>query len=251
MSLGVSLLMAEITEKLLYTTDVQDGKTVIVDRDIPFRLRYRLNKNLVMFKRDVQVFNQRKLLYLAQYGEPTEDGQNVVIKDDHKMDLYKEAISALVDSKVEHNIMTIEPEDLEMITDTDIKISPEAMTLFIGYMTNDPELEKDLKCDIKFRAPKYVPEPPKVEKAPDLPATDVEELSSPVEPSSTEPSKPARKRKTITEASKTSESAPKTKKAPTKSKKKEEGSQSGEVADASTPVKKRAPKKKKETTDGE
>lgn len=150
MNLGVALLMSEITEKLLYTVADRDGEKVLVDRDIPFRLRYRLNKNRVLFNKDVQFFNQQKLLYLAQYGEPTEDGKNVIIKDEHKLELYKAAISNLVDSKVEHTIMTLEPEDLELINDSDIKISPEAMTLFIGYMTNDPELEKDLATEVRI-----------------------------------------------------------------------------------------------------
>ena len=150
MTLGISLLMSEIIEKLLYVEKEENGQKVFVDRKIPFRLRYRLNKNRVMLEKDAQVFNRQRMLYLAQYGTPTEDGKNVVIKDEHNLELYKAAVGALVDTKVNHELMTLEPEDLELINDCDIEISPDAMALFIGYLTNDPELEKDLATIINI-----------------------------------------------------------------------------------------------------
>ena len=151
MTIGVSMVLSEVTEKILYSIEEKDGKKVLVDRDIPFRLRYRLNRNRTMFNRDVQFFNREKLLLLAQYGEPSEDGRNVVITDEKKMEMYRDSISRLLDSKVEHSIMTVEIEDIEKISDSDIRISPDAMTLFIGYMTNDPELRKDLSSDVILR----------------------------------------------------------------------------------------------------
>ena len=151
MTIGVSMVLSEVTEKILYSIEEKDGKKVLVDRDIPFRLRYRLNRNRTMFNRDVQFFNREKLLLLAQYGEPSEDGRNVVITDEKKMEMYRDSISRLLDSKVEHSIMTVEIEDIEKISDSDIRISPDAMTLFIGYMTNDPELKKDLSSDVILR----------------------------------------------------------------------------------------------------
>lgn len=210
MSLGVSLLMSEITEKLLYTTEEREGQKVLVDRDIPFRLRYRLNKNRVMFDRDVQFFNKQKLLYLAQYGEPSDDGRNVVIKDEHKLELYREAISNLVDSKVEHNIMTLEPEDLELIEDTDIPISPDAMTLFIGYMTNDPDLEKDLATEIRIN-PRPVEDKPAIKVNPEKVGVEQTEPEKSVE------KKPKASRKTSTKKT-TEDGAEKPKKTKTQKK---------------------------------
>jgi len=214
MTLGVSLLLGEITEKLLYKVESIDGKDVLVDRDIPFRLRYRLNKNRVMFKKDSEFFNQRRLLYLAQYGEPTEDGQNVVIKDEKNMELFREAVSNLVDAPVSHNLMKLNPEDLELVQDTDIKVSPDAMSIFILYLTEDEALEKDLKVDINVSP--YKPKSVLVDEKKEQVEAPVEEPAAEVPPVVEEAPKKKATRKKKVETTPTEE---KPKKASTRKKK--------------------------------
>ena len=152
MTLGVSLVLNEMVEKLLFTVKEVDGKRVVVDRELPFRLRYRLNRNRQLLEKDATYFDRQRLILLAKYGEPTEDEQNVVIKEEYQED-YKKAISDLIDSTVEHNLMALEPEDLALINDTDINVSPDAMTIFIGYMTNDPSLHEELNTSVNLISP--------------------------------------------------------------------------------------------------
>lgn len=158
-TLGVSLILRDVINEILFTKKTSaDGKVYTVDRELPFRLRYRLNKNRLIFEKDANEFQNLRLFALAKYGEPSEDGKNVVINDPQKQELFKQEISSIIDTPVKHNIVKLEPEDIEAVTDTSITISPDAMSLFIGYMTNDPELQEDLNTKIKvnFKSP----EPP-------------------------------------------------------------------------------------------
>ena len=145
MSLAIALALDEICQKLMYSVVEKDGKKVVVDRELPFRLRYRLNRNRTLLSKDVEFFNKRKALLFAQYGEPTEDGENVVINNEENLAKYKEAMSDLLDKEVSHTFFTLSPEDLDMVKDSDILISPEAMSVFIAYMTDDEEVKKSFR----------------------------------------------------------------------------------------------------------
>ena len=149
MTLGVSLVLNEIVEKLLYTVKEVDGKKMIVDRELPFRLRYRLNRNYNAINKDAKYFDMQRMMLMAKYGTPTEDGKNVVISEENQEE-YKKSISDLIDSVVEHTIMTLEPDDIVLIKDTDIVVSPDAMSIFIGYMTNDPALLEEITTEVKL-----------------------------------------------------------------------------------------------------
>ena len=148
-TLGVSLILGDVINEILYAkkTD-ENGQTYTVDRDLPFKLRYKLNKNRMIFEKDSKEFQNYRLIALAQYGEPSEDGKSVVINDPEKQELFKKRISELIEVPVSHNIVRLDPDDFDAVTDTTITISPDAMSLFIGYMTNDPELLKDLESKL-------------------------------------------------------------------------------------------------------
>ncbi len=167
MNLGASLVLAEVSKMLLYKTITNaDGQQVLVDRDIPFRLRYRLNKDRILFEKDAAKFNQNRMIALAKYGEMDEAGETVSIKDPEKMELFKEEISKLVDSEVTHPIALLSPEDIDLIKDTDMPISPEAMSIFIGYLVDDPDMRLEAKVAANIVAEKReetIAEEPKVE----------------------------------------------------------------------------------------
>ena len=150
-TLGVSLILGDVINLLLYTKKKDaNGKEYIADRDLPFKLRYRLNKNRMLFEKDSREFEKVRLFTLAKYGEATEDGQNVVITDPQKQGFFRKELGDILETPVSHSIVRLDPEDLDLVTDTDINISPDAMALFIGYMTNDPELQKDLDTKINI-----------------------------------------------------------------------------------------------------
>ena len=186
MSLAIALALDEICQKLMYSVVEKDGKKVVVDRELPFRLRYRLNRNRTLLSKDVEFFNKRKALLFAQYGEPTEDGENVVINNEENLAKYKEAMSDLLDKEVSHTFFTLSPEDLDMVKDSDILISPEAMSVFIAYMTDDEEVKKSFRTVVNIVPNKEE----KVTKEAEAPKATEEVKTEPEQPKPTkEPTK--------------------------------------------------------------
>jgi len=150
-NVGVALVLGEVTTKLLYKRiENENGETVYVDRNIPFRLRYWLNKNKIILDRDVKEFNQKRMFALAELGEPTEDGTSVVIKDEKNQEKYKQIISDLVDKKISRSLSLLSPDDIKLLEDDDILVSPEAMSVFINYMVDDDSLREDIEMEVNI-----------------------------------------------------------------------------------------------------
>ena len=194
MTLAIALALDEICQKLMYSVVEKDGKKVVVDRELPFRLRYRLNRNRTLLSKDVEFFNKRKALLFAQYGEPTEDGENVVINNEENLAKYKEAMSDLLDKEVSHTFFTLSPEDLDMVKDSDILISPEAMSVFIAYMTDDEEVKKSFRTVVNIVPPKEE-EVTKEAEAPKATEEVKAETEQPTPAKKTTPKKPRSPRK--------------------------------------------------------
>ena len=194
MPLAIALALDEICQKLMYSVVEKDGKKVVVDRELPCRLRYRLNRNRTLLSKDVEFFNKRKALLFAQYGEPTEDGENVVINNEENLAKYKEAMSDLLDKEVSHTFFTLSPEDLDMVKDSDILISPEAMSVFIAYMTDDEEVKKSFRTVVNIVPPKEE-EVTKEAEAPKATEEVKAETEQPTPAKKTTPKKPRSPRK--------------------------------------------------------
>ena len=194
MSLAIALALDEICQKLMYSVVEKDGKKVVVDRELPFRLRYRLNRNRTLLSKDVEFFTKRKALLFAQYGEPTEDGENVVINNEENLAKYKKAMSDLLDKEVSHTFFTLSPEDLDMVKDSDILISPEAMSVFIAYMTDDEEVKKSFRTVVNIVPPKEE-EATKEAEAPKATEEVKAETEQPTPTKKTTPKKPRSPRK--------------------------------------------------------
>ena len=194
MSLAIALALDEICQKLMYSVVEKDGKKVVVDRELPFRLRYRLNRNRTLLSKDVEFFTKRKALLFAQYGEPTEDGENVVINNEENLAKYKEAMSDLLDKEVSHTFFTLSPEDLDMVKDSDILISPEAMSVFIAYMTDDEEVKKSFRTVVNI-VPNKEEKVTKEAEAPKATEEVKAETEQPTPTKKTTPKKPRSPRK--------------------------------------------------------
>ena len=204
MTMAIALALDEICQKLMYSVVEKDGKKVVVDRELPFRLRYRLSRNRTLLSKDVELFNKRKALLFAQYGEPTEDGENVTITNEENLEKYKQAMSDLLDKEVTHTFFTLAPEDLDLVMDSDILISPEAMSVFVAYMTDDQEIRESFRTVVNIVPPKEETKAEEVKEEPKVEEVSKEEPKEEiVEPkkktASTAPKKPRapRKKKTV------------------------------------------------------
>ena len=204
MTLAIALALDEICQKLMYSVVEKDGQKVVVDRELAFRLRYRLSRNRTLLSKDVELFNKRKALLFAQYGEPTEDGENVTITNEDNLEKYKQAMSDLLDKEVTHTFFTLAPEDLDLVKDSDILISPEAMSVFVAYMTDDQEIRESFRTVVNIVPPKEETSTTEPKEEPKVEEVSKEEPKEEiVEPkkktASTAPKKPRapRKKKTV------------------------------------------------------
>lgn len=153
--LGMALLLNEIVNKLLYEEVEVNGKRELKNRsDIPFRLLYRLNRNTASLSRDAQKFEEIKQQYLLKYGTLSEDLSQITFTEENR-NLYSTAINDLLESPINHNIVLLDPDDLDKLT-FNVVINPESMRLFIAYMTDDEDYLADLANPFTFNAPEAV-----------------------------------------------------------------------------------------------
>lgn len=143
-NLGTSLLLREVILRLLYVDKEVEGKKVTEERNIPFRLKYRLTRTISVLDKDFKKSELGKNKILAKYGELNQEGTALVVPED-KMEAYKKEIYKLFEEKVTHSLQRVEPEDLVEIEDYVEGISQSALALFIAYMTNDEEFLKDFE----------------------------------------------------------------------------------------------------------
>ena len=152
--LGMSLLLNEIINKLLYEVVEVDGKQEVRNRSLPFRLLYRLNRNSAALAKDAQQFAELKQQCLIRYGQLSEDLSQVNFTEEGQK-AYTAAMQDILEIPVEHNIVVLDVEDIDKITDH-IIINPESMRLFIAYMTDDEDYLADLNNPITVKAPESV-----------------------------------------------------------------------------------------------
>ena len=178
MTLGTALVLSEMVNMLLTKkiTD-SDGKERLIDREIPFRLKYRLTRNKATLDKDVAKFNEFRLLALAKYGEPTEDGQNVVINDPQKMQEFMAVLMEYLRIEVVHSVQKLDPKDFDEITDV-ISVPEDSIKVLLGYLVEDKEFLEDIATEIKFTPHKAEETKPIEEKV----ETPVEEkVETPIE----------------------------------------------------------------------
>ena len=180
MTLGTALVLSEMVNMLLTKkiTD-SDGKERLIDREIPFRLKYRLTRNKATLDKDVAKFNEFRLLALAKYGEPTEDGQNVVINDPQKMQEFMAVLMEYLKIEVEHSVQKLDPKDFDEITDV-ISVPEDSIKVLLGYLVEDKEFLEDIATEIKF-TPHKVEETKPIEEKVEKPVEEKVEETKAVE----------------------------------------------------------------------
>lgn len=139
---SIALILDDCINKILYD---EEGN----ERTLPFKLKYKINKNKSLISKDVSDFEKIKMQLIAIYGEPTADGKEVVVKDPNKVDAFMKAINLLLLQEIEHSITKIEEEDLSSLT-MNINIPYPKLEIFQAYMCDEPELLKELTTGARF-----------------------------------------------------------------------------------------------------
>lgn len=151
MPLSVSLLLSEMINRLLQeVVKNEDGTTTVTKRNIPFSLEYRLTRNKTSLERDIQRFDNARLVALAKYGEPTPDGKSVMISDPVKSELFKKEMEAILDTEITHSVVKVDPKDFDSITE-DLGFSTDALKVLTLYLVDDADLIEDLGMQVNFK----------------------------------------------------------------------------------------------------
>ena len=145
-SLAVALTIRDLADQILYEKRVINDKLVVTERALPFRLKYRLGKNLISIDRDCQLFDDQRIALMAKYG--TQAGDKFEIVGENNMKNYQRDLKTLLNYSTPHSIVRLEPEDIELLKDN-TSVSLEDMKIFIAYMMNEPDVFKDLEVSLK------------------------------------------------------------------------------------------------------
>lgn len=153
---SIALILENAMNKILYD---EEGK----ERMLPFGIKYRIGKNKAYIDKDVTDFNNIKLRLIATFGDPTEDGKDVVVSDPAKKQMFISAMNELLLKEVSHYITKMKTEELEVLTDN-IDVDYNTLKIFQAYMCDEPELFKDLTTDVDIKFEDLVPEKVEEEK---------------------------------------------------------------------------------------
>ena len=143
MTIGYSVSLFMIIDKLLYV----NGSNVEspVERPLPFNVKYKLQRASDVLLKDYAHYEQFRTTLIKNIGVES-DGKISVPEE--RMDEFKESLSELFSTEVEHSFMKLKPEEVDEITDG-VNISCNEMNLFISYLVEDASLIKDLSTPIE------------------------------------------------------------------------------------------------------
>lgn len=111
--------------------DSGDSK-IPVERKIPFKTKYKIQKNLNMLAKDYVYYENEKNRLIKEYGEET-DGR-IVVKPEN-VETYKQEISKILSLEVQRDFLKLTDEEIEAIND-DIDIDCAGMEILIQYLTD-------------------------------------------------------------------------------------------------------------------
>ena len=143
---SIALILNKVCEELLYEK-TPDGQSK--ERNLPFRLKYRITKGLNYLSKDAYNFEKFKTQLLANYGTYNPETGNVELLDETNKKLFIKSMNNLLTTEVTHTITKLEPSDLDELNFTvGEEISYNALKIFQAYFCNEPDLLKELNTEV-------------------------------------------------------------------------------------------------------
>lgn len=141
--LSTVLQLKKVCDNILYEKD-SEGR--INERDLPFRLKYRLGKNMTYLDKYTSVFLQNQLYFKANFGTENPETHAIEFEEDGAK-RFTYALKELLNKEVIINITTLEPEDIELLT-FNTPASLEDVRIFTAFMMNDQDFFKDINSKV-------------------------------------------------------------------------------------------------------
>ncbi len=134
-----SIALYRVIDRILFvkTEDEEGGP---VERELPFNVRYKLQRDQGMLLRDYAFYENERNRLIDRFG--TEKDGMMVVGDDSNEEFRKELLK-IARMEVEHPLRGLTPEEMDSIKG-DIPVSGSEMSLFIIHMVDDPEFMDDL-----------------------------------------------------------------------------------------------------------
>lgn len=107
-----------------------EPNTTPVERKIPFKTKYKIQKNLNTLAKDYVYFEDERHKLIQEYGE--QQGNNVVVKEEN-LEKYKEDLGKILSMEVERDFSKLSEKEIEDISD-DIFVDCAGMELLIKYI---------------------------------------------------------------------------------------------------------------------
>lgn len=131
---GVTLY--NLLKKMLF---VQADGDKVEERDLPFGVKYKLQKDFDIVAKDYSYFENERVRLVKEYGE--EDGDRVVVKDEN-IEEYKNELLAMMNKEVVHTFAEL--TEAEILSLDGVKTECHEMELFIRYLTEDGCAEEEI-----------------------------------------------------------------------------------------------------------
>lgn len=147
MTLGASIILNRVLNAILFEQPKEGSTTEPVERNLPFSLKYKLQRAKSLVEKDCIFFDKERESLIKKLGVESEDHTTIQIPDD-KLEEYKKTLMEMVQLEVTHEFLKIKPEDVENI---DVEgISTEEVGLFMALLIDDEALVEDLKKPIEM-----------------------------------------------------------------------------------------------------
>lgn len=151
LTIGMILRLKKVCDDILFEKNAE-GK--VVERSLPFRLKYRLGRNMTYIDRYAAAFMQNQLYFKATFGTENPDTHEVELDEEAKKK-FEQSIKLLLGTKVEVKIMALEPEDIELLTH-DTSVGVEDIRIFTAFMMREPEFFRDINNHVDIDLAKIV-----------------------------------------------------------------------------------------------
>lgn len=132
-NIGACITLYNILNKILFdNTDPQNP----VEREIPFNVRYKLQRVLAIVEKDYFFFNDERNKLIDEIGI-LDESKNLKRVPDEKIPEFKDALMNILKTQITHDFYKLKPEDLETINIKDI--TTDEMNIFIMTLVDDKE----------------------------------------------------------------------------------------------------------------
>lgn len=145
LTIGMILRLKKVCDDILFERDVNG---LVRERSLPFRLKYRLGKNMTHIDKYTSSFMQNQLYFKATFGTENPETHEVELDEEGKKK-FEQAIRLLLGTKVTINVTVLEPEDIELLTHN-TSATIEDIRIFTAFMMNEPEFFEDINSRVSI-----------------------------------------------------------------------------------------------------